>query len=370
MKPNSFLPVSPGTAALCKWAPNDTPAPEPSTAPRFLHIIEQGAYLRKLGRRLVVAKEDKTLLEVPIIKLQGVVLYGNAQVSSQCLRLLLDQGVWLSFFTRQGHYKGRLQPPAELGANLRRDQWERSHDPVFALALARTLVRAKVEGAREVAAAYARNYLADTLGDDHATLRECVGRAAAAASADELLGLEGQAARAYWSLFRRWNRSELRFTARVKRGATDPVNLLLNFVYTLLTGELAGLIESAGLDPAWGFYHAPEAGRPALACDWVEEVRHIVADRLVLSLLNRRQIQEKDFELRDEKTGARLSPAGLRTVVQEYERVMTGTATVQTDLLAGEDPGRGYRAVLLRQLGRLLDCLKPEGASYRPHLER
>src|SRR4029077_2324174 len=109
--------------------------------------------------------KERLLLDVPTIKLQGVVLYGNPQVSTQCLRLLLEEGVWLSFFTRHGTYKGRLQPPAELGFALRREQWQRSQDSGFCLAFARTVIRAKLEGARQVASAYAQNYLAETLGD-------------------------------------------------------------------------------------------------------------------------------------------------------------------------------------------------------------
>jgi len=91
---------------------------------------------------------------------------------------------------------------------------------------------------------------------------------------EELRGVEGNASRAYFDLFRRWNRSTMPFEGRAKRGATDPINALLNLGYTLLTRELEGILEAAGLDPTVGFYHLPNGDRPSLAGDWVEEFRH------------------------------------------------------------------------------------------------
>src|SRR5438876_596060 len=107
---------------------------------RFLHVVEQGTTLRRSGTRIRITKKDKVLLEVPATKLQGVILYGNIQVSTQCLRNLLEEGVWLSFFSRSGFYKGRLQPPIERGGNLRLRQWERSRDADFCLSFARAVV--------------------------------------------------------------------------------------------------------------------------------------------------------------------------------------------------------------------------------------
>lgn len=120
--------------------------------------------VRLAGGRLLVTKKDRVLLEVPLIKLQGVILYGAAQISGPCVRALLGQAIWLGFFTRAGGFQGRPQPPRECGGALRRRQWERSGDPVAALELGRAAVRGKILGQRLVAQAYANNHLAGTLG--------------------------------------------------------------------------------------------------------------------------------------------------------------------------------------------------------------
>jgi CRISPR-associated protein Cas1 len=214
----------------------------PEGQTRFLHVTEQGAMLRRAGTRVLITRKDEVLLDVPAAKLQGVLLYGSVQVSTHCLRNLLEQGCWLSFLTRNGVYKGRLQPSQERGGRLRYRQWDCSRDAVFALNFAKAVVRGKILAARQVAADYASNYPAITLGDDWRTLRESEDNIQTAADIGALRGVEGAASRAYFALFRRFNRSDFPFEGREKRGATDPLNILLNFGYTLLTRELEGLL--------------------------------------------------------------------------------------------------------------------------------
>jgi len=360
----------PGTApsasdGLPRWQSIESPAHAKAAEShtRFLYVVEQGALVRRTGGRVFVTRKDVKLIEVPLIKLQGVLCYGNVQVSTQCMRSLLDEDVWLSFFSRGGTYKGRLQPPTERGGKLRVRQWERSRDPKYCLAFGRAVVRGKILGQKQVSATYAKNYLAETLGESHAALCRSLERIETVESLDELRGVEGNASRAYFDLFRRWNRSAMPFEGRHKRGATDPINALLNFGYTLLTRELEGLLEAAGLDPTIGFYHMADEDRPSLACDWVEEFRHVVVDRMVLNLINRKIVQPDQFEVHREKGGLRLKPEALRRFIEQWEKTLTGSG--------GEDPAvpGGFRAVFFDRLGALLDSLVGE-PPYRTHLEK
>ena len=329
--------------------------------PRFLHVVEQGAVLHRRGSRIIVTKNKKLLLDVSAMKLQGVLLYGNIQISTQCMRNLLEEGVWMSFLSRNGFYKGRLQPPTERGGKLRQMQWQRSRDPEFCLGFARAVVRGKIWGQRRLAAAYAKNYLAETLSDNHHRLGESLNRIDKTGDLEELRGVEGSATRAYFERFRHWNRSTLPFEHRDKRGATDPINVLLNFGYTLVLRELDGLIEAAGLDPAIGFYHLPDNDRPSLACDWMEEFRHPLVDRLVLKLVNKGVMKVEDFDNLEERGGLRLKPDGLRKFLNAYEKMMTGTRV-------GTKSPCGWRNVFLRQLALLLDAIVGK-RSYCAHTD-
>jgi CRISPR-associated protein Cas1 len=359
------------TAGTINWSKAKTtpldavPARPPAEAhSRFLYLLEQGTYLRKMGTRLQVTREKQVLLEVPGVKLQGVLVYGNIQVSTQCLRHLMDEGVWLAFFSRHGTYRGRIQSPAERGGLLRLRQWRRLHEPDFCLSFARSLVRGKVLGACSVASLIAKSNLSITLSESSQHLRDSLDRVEAAKDLDELRGIEGNAARAWFEMFRRANLSDLPFETREKRGAQTPVNALLNLGYTLLTRELDGLLEAAGLDPIAGFYHQPEGDRPALACDLVEEFRHEIVDRLILRLINKRMIQAGDFDNREEKGGLRLTSDGLRNFVSAYEQMMIGKTPQGDTESSGTAPG--FRKVFLQQLGRLLDSLL-SGEPYVPH---
>lgn len=340
-----------------RWRSIDTPPPAESVVShaRFLSVVEQGTVLRKAGSRLLITKKEDRLLDVPAAHLQGVLVFGNVQVSTHCLRELLEEGVWLSFFSRNGIYKGRLQPPHERGGKLRLRQWERSRDTAFCLAFGRAVVRGKILSQRQVAATFAKNYLAETLGEGHRVLRDLLERLDKVAALDELRGVEGAASRAYFELFRRWNRSTFPFEGRIKHPATDPINALLSFAYSLVTRELEGLIESVGFDPVIGFYHVPDGDRPSLACDWVEEFRHPLADRLVLNLVNHSVVAGADFDDRAEKGGLRLSQQGLRKFLAAYEKMMVGPD--------------GFRAIFLTQLGRLLDSIN-NSTLYQTHLEK
>jgi CRISP-associated protein Cas1 len=342
-------------------------SPEPELAAesnsRFLHVVEQGAVLQRSGSRVVITKKKEILLEVPAMKLQGVLLYGNVQVSTQCIRNLLEEGVWLSFFSRNGFYKGRLQPPAEHGGKLRQSQWERSRDAEFCLQFARSVVQGKILGQKLVAEAYAKNYLAETLSECHRTMTDSLQKLAGVKDLEEMLGVEGSATRAYFDRFRRWNRSEMPFEGREKRGTRNPVNGLLNFGYAVVMHELEGMIEAAGLDPAIGFYHKPDNDRPSLACDWIEEFRHPLVDRLVLKVINTGVIKAGDFDDREEKGGIRLRPEGVRKFLNAYEKTLIGRGAKDDS-----EASKGWRPVFLKQLGRLLDSLAGKEA-YRTHME-
>jgi CRISPR-associated protein Cas1 len=357
--------AAPPAASHRGWRTIDAPSrvQAAEVGGRFLYVAEQGTVLRREGTRVLVTKGDTVLLQVPAMRLQGALVYGAVQVTNACIRNLVAEGVWLTFFSRTGSYRGRLQPPCERGGRLRRRQWTRASDPAFCLDFARAVVRGKILAQQRVADAYAKNRAAESLGTGRTQLRASLARVGDAPDLAALRGIEGTATRAYFGLFGRWNGSELPFTGREKRGTADPINALLNLGYTMLTRELEGLIEGAGLDPTIGFYHAPDDDRPSLACDWVEEFRHPVVDRLVLTLVNKRTIGRQDFEEVDERRGIRLTREGLRKFLAAYDRAMRRPPNADDGSAVA-----GIRSVMLGQLARLLDAIAGR-APYRSHLE-
>ncbi len=307
------------------------PRPEPERKGEpvsYLYLVEQGAVLRKAGDRFLVEKEDEVLLDLPYHKLETVLLFGNIQVTTQAMAELLEKGVNLSLFSRQGNYRGSLAPPRGRNIELRIAQFDLYRDAARALELARGQVRAKVANALATLAGYRkRKEVSEAFEGKRGQIAEALAGAETAGNVAALDGFEGTAARLYFECVMEFNGSEMTWQGRLKHPAPDPLNALLSLTYTLLTQEIAALLEGAGLDPYLGYLHQVDYGRPSLALDLVEPFRNPVADRLVLTLANRRVIEAEDFEGGGERPGVFLKPKALKRYFEQYERWMLGSGT-------------------------------------------
>ena len=319
----------------------------------YLYVTEQGAVLRKAGDRFLVEKDDEVLLDLPYHKLETILLFGNVQVTTQALAELLEKGVNLSLFSRQGTYRGSLAPPRGKNIMLRLAQFAKYNDSGASLALARSVVSAKIANGLSVLSRYVhRSEVSAAFQARRGALEKAVESAAAAESINALDGVEGAAAHTYFSALMEFNLSEMEWPGRKKHPATDPLNALLSLTYTLLMHELTALLEGAGLDPYLGFLHQPDYGRPSLALDLMEPFRHPVADRLVLTLVNRRAIASDDFRPSGERPGVFLTPGTMKKYFIEYERWM---------LNHPESPNGGTVRPSFR------DLLKSEVENWQPH---
>jgi len=292
-----------------------------------LYITTQGAYLSRDGETIHVKAEQETLMRVPVQQLASVVCMGHVAFSSGFLELCAQQAVSVCCLTEHGRFQARMEGPVRGNVLLRRQQYRAADDAAASAAVVAAIVSAKVANARAVLMRAARE---STVESDKQVLADAVARLAltlrgidldASLSVDSLRGLEGDAAHVYFDAFDALivaAKDEFQFTQRSRRPPLDPVNALLSFLYTLLTHECAAALESVGLDPAVGFLHADRPGRPSLALDLVEEFRAPFADRIALSLINRRQIQAKHFE-RTASGAIWLNTAGRKEVLQAWQ---------------------------------------------------
>jgi len=271
-----------------------------------LHVMTQGAYLHQDGKTIAVKVGSELRLRVPIHTLEGLVCWGRVSCSPPVLDLCCENGVGVSFRSEQGRFIARVTGSVSGNVFLRRQQYRAADDPNVALAVARNIITAKVANSRVVLLRSAREASDSAL---QAVLRETANRlswigldAARAASIDEARGQEGVAGQAYFSVFDQMvcgDRESFKFAGRSRRPPLDRINALLSFAYALLRHDLTSALESVGLDPAVGYLHTDRPGRPGLALDLMEEMRSILADRLVLTLINRRQVQPSQFSEQD-----------------------------------------------------------------------
>lgn len=293
-----------------------------------LYVTTQGAYLNKDGANVVVSVEGAERARVPVHTLGGLVCFGRVSASPFLLGFCAEEGVAISFLSEHGRFLARVEGAVSGNVLLRREQYRRSDDPDGCAAIVRSLVIGKTLNQRAVIRRALRDHAARMAPDAANTLRtaeqrltDIARRAERPQAMDELRGLEGEAANVYFSgfdLLIRVPDPEFRFAGRSRRPPLDPVNALLSFVYTLLVHDIRSALEAVGLDPAVGFLHRDRPGRPSLALDLMEEFRPFFADRLALSLINRRQVSASDFR-RLENGACLMSDALRRTVLVAYQ---------------------------------------------------
>jgi len=267
-----------------------------------LYVFVQGSSLHKEGDAIVVKCEGETRLKVPFIVLRSIVCFGDVWMTPSLAGACLVRGITITYLTLYGRFVARAQGPISGNVLLRRKQYRVSDSPEQAVGIARAIVAAKITNARTL--------LQRTLRDhgeklDKSSMERVVAllKINAHKSLHEndmsvLRGIEGDSARLYFSVFDQAivaQKDDFKFTGRNRRPPLDRVNALLSFVYTLLYNDMSGALEANGLDPAVGFLHRERPGRMSLALDLMEEFRSFIADRLVLSVINLRQLGAKDF---------------------------------------------------------------------------
>lgn len=271
-----------------------------------LYVTTPDAYLSKDGMNIVVSVKQKETFRIPIVNIEQITTFGFMGVSPGLMKLCADNGVALTFLSPGGRYIGRLQGSVKGNVLLRTKQYRLSENPEYALSLARIFTAGKISNYRQTLLRYMRDYGPDSdIEQAERHLKICKDSALRAASPATLRGFEGEAATAYFAVFPhllRNNDPTFIFRGRNKRPPRDAVNAMLSFVYTLIAGDCTAALESVGLDPYVGFFHTLRPARTSLALDLMEEMRAYLGDRLVISLINRRQVGASNFIHQGEDT--------------------------------------------------------------------
>lgn len=286
-----------------------------------LYVQHPGARVSKDGECLKIVDRDEVVAEARIVETSHLVLFGAVQVSTQTVQELCKREIPISYLSSGGWFYGLTTGMSHKNVELRRKQYAAAADAERCLILARRFVQAKIANCRTV---LRRNHSAapDTVLRE---LKVDQQKAAEVESLDVLLGIEGTAARRYFSEFAGMIKGgvdvgRFDFDGRNRRPPRDPVNALLSLAYAMVAREWAVVLQAVGLDPYLGFYHQPRYGRPALALDLMEEFRPLVADSVVLTAINNGEIRSTDYI---QRMGAvSLTAEGRRRFIETYERRM------------------------------------------------
>lgn len=267
-----------------------------------LYITSPEAFLSLDGETILVKKDEQPPTRLPLHNLENIVCFNYQGVSPALMGACVERNIGLCFITPYGRFLGRISGKVRGNVLLRKKQYAISEDESVSASIASNFLLGKIYNSRKVIERALRDHamLVDVNALQKASefLKQTCSTVCECSTTSELMAYEGSAAKIYFGVFNQLilqQKEEFRFEERSRRPPLDRMNSLLSFFYTLLTNEAVSALESVGLDPYVGFLHADRPGRPSLALDLMEELRPIFADRLALSLVNRKQVTAKGF---------------------------------------------------------------------------
>lgn len=267
-----------------------------------LYVTSPNTYLSLDGENIVVLKEEIEALRIPLHNIESVVAFGYTGASPALMGACAKRNIALSFMTQSGKFLARVVGEVRGNVTLRKNQYRLSDSTEESNKIARNFILGKVFNARWVIERATRDYAirldVDKLKGVSKVLSNSLNLVKQSENLDQLRGYEGEAASQYFSVFDDLilqQKENFYFHSRNKRPPLDNVNSMLSFVYTLLAHDVAAALETVGLDPYVGFLHRDRPGRISLALDIMEELRSVYADRFVISLINKREVNAHGF---------------------------------------------------------------------------
>lgn len=272
-----------------------------------LYITSQDSYLALDGENVVILEEKQELGRIPLHNLEAIVSFGYRGVSPALMGRCAERNIGLCFLTPQGKFLARVTGSVKGNVVLRRKQYEAAGDAEISLGIAKNCILGKVYNARWILERATRDHGlqidVEKVKKTSVHLKQTLDNIALCQNMAELRGYEGEAASAYFGVFDQLilqQKKDFIFNSRNRRPPLDNVNAILSFVYTLLTSTIASALEIVGLDPYVGFMHTDRPGRVSLALDLIEELRPVLADRFVLTMINKKMVTGKDFNKKED----------------------------------------------------------------------
>lgn len=298
-----------------------------------LYVMSEDSYLSLDGENVVVSDKGHEIGRLPLHNLEGIVSFGYRGTSPALMGACAERNISLCFISPQGKFLARVSGRVKGNVILREQQYECFINQEKSLEIAKNCVIGKIYNARWVLERATRDHGlqvdVEALKSASESLKHSLDFVRACNSKEQLRGFEGEAAQIYFRVFDELilqQKKDFSFHGRSRRPPMDPVNALLSFVYTLLTNTITSALETVGLDPYVGCLHTERPGRVSLSLDLIEELRPVLADRFVLSLINKKMVSGKNFK-KQENGAVLMDDAARRLVLAEWQNKKKETLT-------------------------------------------
>lgn len=327
----------------------------------LLFVNEDKATITVEGNRCCVKYADGMKKMVPIETLENITIMGHAQMTTQCVQECLKRGIAVSYFSKGGSYFGRLQSTGHINAERQRKQ-STLYETDFALGITKNIISAKLKNQIVVLRRYEKSGEV-SVGEALKMMRICRDKVPSCKTIPEVIGYEGQGAKAYFEGLSMLIDDDFRFSGRSRRPPKDEFNSMISLGYSVLMNELYSKIEAKGLNPYFGFMHRDKENHPTLASDMMEEWRAVIVDSTVMGMINGHEIHKEDFMTNADKPGCFLTRDGIKRYLSKLEKKF------QTEVryLSYIDYAVSFRRGIALQLDMLVKAIENGDASiYKP----
>jgi len=328
----------------------------------ILYLNEPGSVLRKSGGKYVIEIEKAVVREVPMEKLEAVVLFSGTHVTSPCMMSLCEKGVPITWLSSTGKFFGRVESTQHVNIQRYREQFRRSENDEFCIELARSFVLGKIRNSIVLLRRYNRNLGEKTVNDVIKDMARSAKGLKKAGTHNTIYGIEGYSSRIYFQALAEIVRDEFRFSGRSKRPPKDPFNALISFGYTLLMYEIYTALVNRGLNPYIGFLHRIRQGHPALASDLMEEWRPVLIDSLAMFMVQGGSIKLDDFTVGNKEGAVYLRKDRSRVFIKKFEERLRS----EQKYISTENP-LSFREAISHQVLLLVKSIENKDPGlYRP----
>lgn len=329
----------------------------------FLYVTEPDCKVYFKDNQIVMEDHKGLFTKLPVEVLEGIMLVGNANISTGCQRELLKRGLPVTYLSANGQYYGRLESTRHVNINRQRCQFRLGEDNAFCLQFAQKIIEAKTHNQIVLLRRYNRDSQKEHVKQCLRDMETIHSKIYHAQSIEQVMGYEGICARQYFQGLSYVVNPLFSFHGRSKQPPKDPFNSLLSFGYTLLMYDMYGVINGKGLHPYAGFMHKDHHGHPALASDLMEEWRAVIVDSLVMSLVNQNMIMPDDFVKDEDTEGIYLNRNTSKTFLREYQKKLR----VQTGYLGADAGKMSFRGAIQYQVNCLAKAIEQHDLSlYQP----
>ncbi len=271
-----------------------------------LYVTSSDNYLSLDGENVVIKKEDQEVMRLPLLNVESIVTFGYTGASPALMRACAEKNIALCFLSPNGRFLARIVGEVHGNVLLRKKQYRVSDDEQQSLSIAQNMIIGKLYNSRWVIERATRDHAmridVDKLKKASELIKNSIEMVKTCETLEQLRGVEGESAIRYFGVLDELilqQKEDFKFINRSRRPPLDKVNALLSFAYTLLANDVSSALEGVGLDPYVGFLHRDRPGRVSLALDLMEEMRSVIADRFVISLINKREVNNKGFSVKE-----------------------------------------------------------------------